>query len=88
MPPRKAEPDPRVAANPFLARQLAVGCRRYAQLLVETAQEKVSTEYATSDLNSPVVGAYTLDSAKELADVFRQHADDLLSAHHNGTGLE
>lgn len=85
----KPTPDTRVQANPFLARQLAAGCRRYAELLIEHAENQVKAAQSKqpygydpdSDVatTTPIVGAMDLDSTRELAALFRQHATELLA---------
>lgn len=84
-----------VAANIFLARQLAAGCNRYAELLVESAEaaskHNVSgpLEVAYDEVPPDAVfraGAMDLESTRELAALFRQHAAELLAAHRVETG--
>jgi len=83
----KPEPDTRVQANPFLARQLAAGCNRYAELLIESAEAAskrnvgAPQEVRYDDVPPTATTAMDLESTRELADVFRQHARELLEAH-------
>jgi hypothetical protein len=83
----KPEPDTRVQANPFLARQLAAGCNRYAELLVRAAEDAAKSPSTYDQANDTYVDspapatAMDLESTRELADVFRQHAAELLEAH-------
>lgn len=80
----KPEPDTRVQANPFLARQLAAGCNRYAELLVRAAEDAAKSPSTYDQANdtyvdgAPATTAMDLESTRELADVFRQHARELL----------
>jgi hypothetical protein len=82
----KPEPDTRVQANPFLARQLAAGCNRYAELLTQQAEDAAKTPSVYDQANDTYVdtrpnGALDLDSTRELASLFRQHARELLEPH-------
>jgi hypothetical protein len=89
----KPEPDTRVQANPYLARQLAAGCNRYAELLTEQAESAAKSPAQTydperggpqpiyADSYPLIVGALDLDSTRELASLFRQHARELLEPH-------
>lgn len=88
------KPDTTVAANPFLARQLAAGCRRYAELIEEQAEGAAKvpsgepsyddTGRLTDHLVPNTSVLADLDSAREHASLFRQHAAELLARHAPG----
>jgi len=87
-------PDHRVQANPFLAELIAAGCNRYAELLIEAAEAAAKApapydrELAIQDQPVAPPSAMDLDSTRRLADVFRQHATELLAPHNARLGTE
>jgi hypothetical protein len=78
--------DSTVAANRWMAALLAAGCNRYAELLVEQA-ETLAKNGTASGLEPQHLGAMAephvmdLESTQRLAEMFRQHAAELLAAH-------
>lgn len=77
--------DNTVAGNPYLAAQLAAGCNRYAKMITEAPTNHNGEHLETLPaLAAPEV--LSSDSRVALAELFRQHARELLAPHRADIG--